>query len=278
MELKRIQLAYRHSEGMGVPISGDLLSRSRKPNFDGVFRYLYDGTTKEDYNLALSVETSNCSVTFSEFSSKHNKDNNKIEWMEQELSGEKENQTECFTCEFTADDVDNVALQTPQISKQMSLEHELAGEKEDQTECFTCEFTADDADNVTLQTPQKSKHISLGKKTICVEMEMRWCQGNSLFLSPTTQKLHNSIEKASEDTQTLCTTKSLKEARKNIISSVDHILQHGLVWENPIAAEFVSTIEKEMQNIKERFNTKMMSILGSKIGRDDKLCYPSFKN
>jgi hypothetical protein len=26
MELKRIQLAYRHYEGMGVPISGDLLS------------------------------------------------------------------------------------------------------------------------------------------------------------------------------------------------------------------------------------------------------------
>jgi hypothetical protein len=80
MELKRNQPAYRHYEGIGVPISGDLFSRSRKPNFDGVFPYLYDGTTKEDYNLALSVETSNCSVTFSKFfSSKHNKDYNKIE-------------------------------------------------------------------------------------------------------------------------------------------------------------------------------------------------------
>jgi hypothetical protein len=80
MELKRIQLSYRHYEGMGVPISGDLLYRSRKPSFDGVFPYLYDGTTKEDYNLALSVKMSNCSVTFSEFfSSKHNKDNDKIE-------------------------------------------------------------------------------------------------------------------------------------------------------------------------------------------------------
>jgi hypothetical protein len=37
LELKRIQLAYRHYEGMGVPISGELLSRSRKCNFDGVF-------------------------------------------------------------------------------------------------------------------------------------------------------------------------------------------------------------------------------------------------
>jgi hypothetical protein len=106
--------------------------------------------------------------------------------MEQKLAGEKEDQTECSTCEFTADDVENVALWTPQISKQMSLEQELEGEKEDQTECFTCEFTTDDVDNVTLQTPQKSKHMSLGKETVCVEMEMRRCQDNSLFLSLTT--------------------------------------------------------------------------------------------
>ncbi len=95
---------------------------------------------------------------------------------------------------------------------------------------------------------------------------------------PTTQKLHNSIEKASKDTKPLYTTKSLREARKNIIASVDHILQHNLVWENPFAAEFVSTMEKEMQNIKDCFNTKMMLILGSKNGQDNELCYPSFKN
>jgi hypothetical protein len=85
------------------------------------------------------------------------------------------------------------------------------------------------------------------------------------------QKLHNSIENASKDTQPLYTTKSLREAKKNIIASVDHILQHDLVQENPFAAEFVSTMEKEMQNIKEHFNTKMMLILGSKNGRGNKL-------
>jgi hypothetical protein len=107
---------------------------------------------------------------------------------------------------------------------------------------------------------------------------MRQCQGNSLFLLPTTQKLHNTIEKASKDTQTLYTTKSLKEARKNIIVSVDRILQHDLVRENQLATEFVSTMEREMHTIKERFNTQMMSILGSKNGQDNELCYPSFKN
>ena len=50
---------------------------------------------------------------------------------------------------------------------------------------------------------------------------------------------------------------SLREARKNIIASVDHILQHDFVREIPITAEFVSTLEKEVQNIKEDFNKKL---------------------
>ncbi len=176
-------------------------------------------------------------------------------------------------------DADNVALTTPQNAKQMSfLQQDLSGEKEDQTEFFSCEFTSNDAENVTMHTPQQSKQMSLGDEQVCVETEMRRCQENSLFLSPTTKKLHDSIEKASKYTQTLYTTNSSREARKNIIASVDHILQHDLVQENPIAAEFVSTMEKEMQNIKERFNNKIMSILGSKIGKDNELCYPSFKN
>jgi hypothetical protein len=44
-----------------------------------------------------------------------------------------------------------------------------------------------------------------------------------------------------------------------------------------MAAEFVSTMEREMQNIKECFNTKILSILESKNGRDDELCFPSVK-
>jgi hypothetical protein len=84
---------------MGIPISGEMLSRSRKPNLDGIFPYLYEGTTEEDYNLALSVKKSNCRVTFSEFfTSKHNKDDDKIEWMKQELVGDKD-QTKSFTYE-----------------------------------------------------------------------------------------------------------------------------------------------------------------------------------
>jgi hypothetical protein len=40
----------------------------------------------------------------------------------------------------------------------------------------------------------------------------------------------------------------------------------------------VSTLEKEVQNIKDHFNKKIMSIMGSKIGKDNELCFLSFKN
>ncbi len=70
--------------------------------------------------------------------------------------------------------------------------------------------------------------------------------------------MHNSIEKASNSTQTLYTTNSLREAWKNIIALVDHILQHDFIREIPIVAEFVSILEKEVQNIKEDFNKKII--------------------
>ncbi len=71
--------------------------------------------------------------------------------------------------------------------------------------------------------------MSLGNEHVCVETDLRRCQENSLFLSPTTKKLHNSIEKASNSTQTLYAMNSLREARKNIIASVDNILQHDFI-------------------------------------------------
>ncbi len=101
-------------------------------------------------------------------------------------------------------DADLVAFSTPQNAKQMSsLQRDLSRENEDQTKLFTCEFSSNNEEIVTMHTPQQSKQISLGNEHVCVEPEMRLCQENSLFPSPTTKKLHNSIEKASNSTQTL---------------------------------------------------------------------------
>jgi hypothetical protein len=95
-----------------------------------------------------------------------------------------------------------------------------------------------------------------------VRTEINRYKDNSLYLSPATRKLHDSLEKASIKSQPLYTTKSLRETRKNIIQLIDHILNHDLVREDPLAARFVSEMEREMQDIKERFNTQILSLLG----------------
>ena len=56
------------------------------------------------------------------------------------------------------------------------LQRDLSGKKEDETDFFTCEFTSNDAENVTMHTPQQSKQMSLGDEHVCVETEMRPCQ------------------------------------------------------------------------------------------------------
>jgi hypothetical protein len=87
-----------------------------------------------------------------------------------------------------------------------------------------------------------------------VRTEINRYKDNSFYLTPTTKKLHDSLEKASINTQPLYTSKSLRETRENIIHSIDHILNHDLVGEDPLAAKFDSVMEREMQDIKEQFN------------------------
>jgi hypothetical protein len=65
--------------------------------------------------------------------------------------------------------------------------------------------------------------------------------------------------------------------RKNIIQSIDHILNHKLVCEPPAAASFVGMVEQNMQEIKDEFNKVILSISGSNIGKDNEVCFPSYK-
>ena len=71
---------------------------------------------------------------------------------------------------------------------------------------------------------------------------------------------------------------TLKEVQKNIIQSIDHILNHDLVCEHPAAANFVGTVERNIQEIKEELNKVVLSICGSNIGKDNEVCFPSYKN
>jgi hypothetical protein len=135
-----------------------------------------------------------------------------------------------------------------------------------------------DANNAILLSTPKQAQLLPSESSKIVRTEINRYKDNSLFLSPTPKKLHDSLEKATIKSQRLYTTKSLRENRKNIIQLIDHILNHDLVWEDPLAARFVSEMKREMQVIKERFNTQILSVLGSRTGQNKELCFLSFKN
>jgi hypothetical protein len=55
-------------------------------------------------------------------------------------------------------------------------------------------------------------------------------------------------------TKVVYNSRTLKEVRKKIIHSINHILHPDLVCEHPAAAQFVGTVERNMQKIKEEYN------------------------
>ncbi len=89
--------------------------------------------------------------------------------------------------------------------------------------------------------------------------------------------MQKSIEKAASSVKVVYNTHELKAARKNILQSVDHILSHELVMENPLAAEFVAELERKVQEIKEEFTKNVHSISGKMQGNDGELTFPAFQ-
>jgi hypothetical protein len=99
-----------------------------------------------------------------------------------------------------------------------------------------------------------------------------------LFLSPATHKFHDSIEKATKLSEVVYNSGNWRRCEIKIIESIDHILNHDWVCENPAAANFVGMVERNMQEIIEEFNNVVLSIFGSNIGMDNEVCFPSYKN
>ena len=132
--------------------------------------------------------------------------------------------------------------------------------------------------DINFHTPRKQNESSQYKTPERNFQEISRLKDSYRFLSPATKSLHESIEKASKESEFKYNARQLKEARKNIIDTVDHILNNGLVQEFPSAAKYVAEIKRKMQEIKEDFTKEVISIVGSKIGKDNELCFPSFKN
>ncbi len=139
-----------------------------------------------------------------------------------------------------------------------------------------CDMTF--GNEVIFNTPKKQTESSQYKTPERNYQEISRLKDTFRFLSPATKSLHDSIVKANKKSEFKYNACQLKEDWKNIIETVDHILNNDLVQEYPAAAKYVAEIERKMQEIKNDFTKEVISIVGSKIGKDNELCFPSFKN
>jgi hypothetical protein len=94
-------------------------------------------------------------------------------------------------------------------------------------------------------TPMKQKQLFEYETPTKQWNELLRFKDKHTFLSPTTKELQRSIDKAASSTKIIYNTNDLRAARKNILQSVDHILNHELVLKNPQAAAFVSELERK---------------------------------
>ncbi len=67
LELKKLKFQYSNYEGLGVPISTEILTRCRQPFSDDLFPYFCDGATMDNYQSALALERTDCCVTKMEY-------------------------------------------------------------------------------------------------------------------------------------------------------------------------------------------------------------------
>jgi hypothetical protein len=133
-------------------------------------------------------------------------------------------------------------------------------------------------DNSRNDTPMKKKKLFEYETPLKTSNELLIFKNTQTFLSPTTKELQRSIEKAASAVKVVYNTNELKDARKNILQSVDHILGHDLVKENPQAAAFVAELERKVQEIKEEFTKSVHSITCTMQGNDDELTFPAFQS
>jgi hypothetical protein len=127
-------------------------------------------------------------------------------------------------------------------------------------------------------SPMKKNQLFEYETPLKPSNELLIFKNTQTFLSPTTKELQRSIEQAASSVMVIYNTHELKAAHKNVLQSVDHILGHDLVKENPQAAAFVAELERKVQEIKEEFTMSVHSITGTMHGNDGELTFPAFQS
>jgi hypothetical protein len=127
-------------------------------------------------------------------------------------------------------------------------------------------------------TPMKKRQLFEYETPLKPSNDLLIFKNTQTFLSPTTKEFQRSIDKAASSAKVIYNRNELNAARKNILQSVDHILGHDLVQENPQAAAFVAELERKVQEIKEEFTKSIYSITGTMHGNEGELMFPAFQS
>ena len=244
-ELKQAQLHYKqYGEEMGVPVTDEIISTEKRPCVDDMFPFLFEGTSIHDYNQAQFIEKNKNCITIRE-------------WQEREVKYADSDFGETCCVDDLFDNTNNNS-------------DEMIGD------VLNDMNTTDKSRNDN--SPMKKRKLFLFETPLKQSNDLLLFKNTQTFLSPTTKELQRSIDKAASSVKVIYNTKELIAARKNILQSVDHILGHDLVQENPQAAAFVAELERKVQEIKEEFTKSIYSITGTMHGNEGELMFPAFQS
>jgi len=244
-ELKQAQLHYKqYGEEMGVPVTDEIVSTTKRPSVDDIFPFLFEGTSIHDYNQAQFIERNKNCITIRE-------------WQESEVKYADSDFCETGCVDDLFDNTDNNS-------------DEIIGDL--LNDIYTKENSGND------DTPMKKKQLFEYETPLKPSNDLLIFKNTQTFLSPTTKEFQRSIDKAASSAKVIYNRNELKAARKNILQSVDHILGHDLVQENPQAAAFVAELERKVQEIKEEFTKSIYSITGTMHGNEGELMFPAFQS
>jgi hypothetical protein len=244
-ELKQAQLHYKqYGEEMGVPVTDKIVSTTKRQNVDDIFPFLFEGTSIHDYNQAQYIERNKNCITIRE-------------WQESEVKYADSDFCETGCVDDLFDNTDNNS-------------DEIIGDL--LNDIYTKENSGND------DTPMKKRQMFEYETPLKPSNDLLIFKNTQTFLSPTTKEFQKSIDKAASSAKVIYNRNELKAARKNILQSVDHILGHDLVQENPQAAAFVAELERKVQEIKEEFTKSIYSITGTMHGNEGELMFPAFQS
>ena len=244
-ELKQAQLHYKqYGEEMGVPVTDEIVSTTKRQSVDDIFPFLFEGTSIHDYNQAQFIERNKNCITIRE-------------WQESEVKYADSDFGETCCVDDLFDNTDNNSA-------------EIIGDL--LNDIYTKENSGND------DSPMKKRQLFEYETPLKPSNDLLIFKNTQTFLSPTTKEFQRSIDKAASSAKVIYNRNELKAARKNILQSVDHILGHDLVQENPQAAAFVAELERKVQEIKEEFTKSIYSITGTMHGNEGELMFPAFQS